>query len=160
MLDWTYNFHTAFYFASVNVCKKLIAKQPLLATHAAIWRLRLPLYSEELEASGFRTIVPPYAGNPNLQAQQGVLTYIYAHDLKNTPVNTTPLDEFFSNLSIKPKKFVPLATKYVFPVNECFECLKTLRQLGYTGAFFFPGYGGVVKSLEEERLNPFSLISR
>lgn len=106
-------------------------------------------------------IRPPYNGNPNLAAQEGVFTLWTL----TKPVHTeggkwkfditlkdeTPLDQ----LLIKKLEEIkadeqPCLYRISLPRKASVEIYEYLKQIGYTAARLFPGYDGVTIAMKED----------
>lgn len=108
LLDWTYSFNVALYFATKDLLEKKdkefsvwIMNYGLLSDFRAFLRER----GDELREKKFSCdtffpltfIVPEYAKNPNLNAQKGILS-LWEFKVKNLyigeiPMDTIPLDK-------------------------------------------------------------------
>ena len=87
LLDWTYNINTALYFAVKDFVKPLTVSEQLLRTETLlknrgkideplceIWALDTRVVVAREGKLPLQLIRPPYDGNPNLAAQEGVFT--------------------------------------------------------------------------------------
>jgi len=166
LLDWSYDYKTALYFASKGFLskespgdKKEIVLWALNASHIEFLKhtvAMLPLY----------IIKPRYAGNSNLQAQSGVFTHwedsrycgfetIISN--KIPMVERIPLNQLLEKYTEKSfldsdKKPMKILFKFIIPSAYAKELLKILITDGYNGSKLFPGYDGVVKYMNEKSL--------
>ena len=176
LLDWTYNIHTALYFAVRDFVKPLSAQEQLLKTETILKnreKIEEPLC--EIWALDTRVVVakegklplclirPPYNGNPNLAAQEGVFTLwsllkpVHIEDGKwkfdITFKDKTPLDQLLvkklEELKIDEQPFL---YRISFPQRAAIEIYEYLKQAGHTAAKLFPGYDGVTIAMKEELL--------
>lgn len=110
-------------------------------------------------------IRPPYAGNPNLAAQQGLFTLWPIERLPIIPQNddkmdgrlrdNTPLDKLITDVFEQADITIetPLIYRITLPQEESITILDYLFKKGYDAAKLFPGYGGACEAVNErERL--------
>ncbi len=183
LLDWTYDPLVAAYFATAP---NLSGESKGFRTEGelCIWGLNIQdigfLYEAHKAADllgeqnllkdfPLKLITPPYHGNPNLSAQQGLFTHwstklsgmssligteLTTDDAKRDLVDL--IQSFFDDLNIleKPNMII----KITLPNSEAEKVAKHLRALGYGPSKIFPGYGGANMEIEERRY--FSKIRR
>lgn len=174
LLDWTYNINTALYFAVKDFVKPLTVSEQLLRTETLlknrgkideplceIWALDTRVVVAREGKLPLQLIRPPYNGNPNLAAQEGVFTLWTL----TKPVHTeggewkfditlkdeTPLDQ----LLIKKLEEIkadeqPCLYRISLPRKASVEIYEYLKQIGYTAARLFPGYDGVTIAMKED----------
>ena len=173
LLDWTANINTALYFAIVDYIKPISAeerlersKQYLLKRgkvedeYCEIWALDTKVVVAKEGKLPLQLIRPPYHGNPNLAAQEGVFTLWPIskpqlpmkkdEKLDTTWLNKTPLDVLLvKKLEELKAEERPYLYRIAFPQSAAVELYQYLEREGYTAAKLFPGYGGVAKSIIE-----------
>lgn len=173
LLDWTANIKTALYFAVVDYIKPLSVeeclernKQYLLKQgnvedeNCEIWALDTKVVVAKEGKLPLQLIRPPYQGNPNLAAQEGIFTLWPIskprlpmkknEKLDTTWLNKTPLDVLFvKKLEELKAEERPYLYRIAFPQSAAVELYQYLEREGHTAAKLFPGYGGVAKSIVE-----------
>ena len=174
LLDWTYNINTALYFAIRDYVKPISAKEVLLRTetllkkrgkgeepYCEIWALDTKVVIAKEGKLPLVLIRPPYNGNPNLAAQEGVFTLwslikpVHTEGGKwkfdATLKDDTPLDQLLvkklEELKIEEKPFL---YRISFPQKASIEIYEFLKQAGHTAAKLFPGYDGVTIAMKED----------
>lgn len=173
LLDWTANIKTALYFAIVDYLKPLSVEENLERTkqlfqnqgkfddeYCEIWALDTKVVVAKEGKLPLQLIRPPYHGNPNLAAQEGVFTLWpvskprlpmkKGEKLDTTWLNKTPLDVLLVKTleELKAEKR-PYLYRIAFPQSAAVDLYQYLQREGYTAARLFPGYGGVAKSIIE-----------
>ena len=173
LLDWTANIKTALYFAIVDFIKPLSVEERLERTkllfqnrgkvedeYCEIWALDSKVVVAKEGKLPLQLIRPPYHGNPNLAAQEGVFTLWPVskprlpmkkdEKLDTTWLNQTPLDVLLvkklEELKVEER---PYLYRIAFPRSAAVELFQFLEREGHTAAKLFPGYGGVAKSIIE-----------
>ncbi|MBQ5318465.1 MAG: FRG domain-containing protein [Oscillospiraceae bacterium] len=164
-IDWTYDFNVALYFAVFGAIKEANNNGKYISDEIVIWTL--PLYKLDLINSNsfgnkipLNFVTPSYYDNENLGAQKGILAYWEETLCHNEKVNDTPLDKKietyiysnYSDLDCIIKTANEFMIKFLIPTSECKKIAKYLYNNNYNAAFLFPGYDGVVKSIEEQRM--------
>lgn len=174
LLDWTYNINTALYFAIKDYIKPLTASERLLRTETLlksrgnekepfceIWMLDTRVVVAKEGKLPLELIRPPYNGNPNLAAQEGVFTlwriikpvHIDSGKWKfdATLKDVTPLDQLLvKKLSELKVNEQPYLYRISFPRKASVEIYDYLKQIGHTAAKLFPGYDGVTVAMKED----------
>lgn len=158
LLDWTYNFHVALYFASIGACKRKEKNGLIENDKIILWALDVEfIQTLEYPYSPLRFIVPSYAMNKNIYAQQGILSHWILNlndknkikSAKIHRVNRTPLDELIENHEWISNK--PILYKISLPVSNSNFIFSFLYNLGYSASKIFPGYNNIVREMEEYR---------
>ena len=173
LLDWTANIKTAMYFAIVDYIKPLSVEERLERTkllfqnrgkvedeYSEIWALDTNVVVAKEGKLPLQLIRPPYHGNPNLAAQEGVFTLWPVskprlpmkkdEKLDTTWLNQTPLDVLLvKKLEELKAEERPYLYRIAFPQSAAIELYQYLEREGHTAAKLFPGYGGVAKSIIE-----------
>jgi hypothetical protein len=174
LLDWTYNFNTALYFAIKDYVKPLSANDVLLRTetllkkrgkgeepYCEIWAMDTKVVVAKEGKLPLVLIRPPYNGNPNLAAQEGVFTLwslikpVHTEGGKwkfdTSFKDDTPLDQLLveklNELSVEEKTYI---YRISFPRQASIEIYEYLKRLGHTAAMLFPGYDGVTLAMKED----------
>lgn len=154
MLDWSNNLFVALYFACIGAMKRF---QEGKEDNLILWALNakgLQVNEQQIHTLGrdtcpLKIVVPPYYSNPNLRAQQGVLTYwrISVNMKQDKSVDRTPLD-----VLIKDVQSFDKVGLYKFKISNQYsiELYKFLQRFGYSAASIYPGYRGVVQQMEED----------
>lgn len=152
LLDWSFNFFVAMYFALKN--------SKIEDEYCSIWafnfRKLINFYSERVPTK-LVLVVPEYSQNPNLKAQQGVFTHLQITkkvNLGSIPVDRRSIDEIIEGqLSHNNSDYVSLFYKINIPIKFTKELYKYLSVIGYDGSTLFPGYDGITRSMYEDSLN-------
>jgi len=153
LLDWTYDLFVALRFAFEDA----IGKDGCLA----VWALD----KEYLTLMGTANqifvefIVPHYANNPNLSAQQGLFSLwpITVQSLismadnfdaggQATLVDRRPLNALIEE-QMGDAQERKVFKKFILPCSEAVPGCRILERLGYGAARLFPGYGGVARQI-------------
>ena len=96
-------------------------------------------------------VTAPRASNPNLHAQDGVFTLFRGENVKpnDRPDRRSLNDQVSQSLNttaISNSLFI----EFTLPLDQSFEMMFLLSQMGINAAKLFPGYDGVVKTILEE----------
>jgi len=149
LLDWSFDFNVALYFA---VSGYMLNKTDNHPKNIVIWALNTEIVvNNKFDMTGLKITVPKYNSNPNLCAQKGVFTL---WQITNTGrdfemhTNRAPLDQLIKKNSeliiTNTKNGNPLYKIYI-PVENYHELKTYLETSGYDSARLFPGYGGAAK---------------
>lgn len=101
----------------------------------------------------FEVVTVPYAGNANIQSQQGVFTSVPTpRDLK-APVDRRPFDQIIADEAQKmdlSEDRDGMMVCFRLKIEHCFELLRLLAKLGVNASTVFPGYRGVGETVAEK----------
>ena len=167
LLDWTYDYKTALYFAAsgfFNYNEKEKDCVVWVINHQYFNFLKPTLYRPPLVF--YR---PSYYGNKYLGAQRGLFSTwkIIKNGLGDIPnlgekqyreiINRSPLDnlicDFMDNNQINDTKYFEknkLLYKLIIPYRLKSDILKQLRRDKYSEEYLFPGFQGVCLSMEND----------
>lgn len=155
MLDWSENVLIALYFAACGARERLRSQESSRNDHMVIWILRKPYEClggyTTYEPFPIRFVTPPYANNPNLNAQKGVLTYCplpLKHDQQDT---TLPLDQIIEQYYQKPNTplLYTVLTKIRIPITDCYRTMAILNNFGINDSMVFPEYTSITNQLRQ-----------
>ena len=173
LLDWTANIKTALYFAIIDYIKPpttealiernrrfFLNRGKVEEEYCEIWALDTKVVVAKEGKLPLQLIRPPYHGNPNLAAQEGVFTLWPVskprlpmkkdEKLDTTWLNQTPLDVLLvKKLEELKSEEKPYLYRIAFPQSAAVELYQYLEREGHTAAKLFPGYGGVAQSIIE-----------
>lgn len=178
MLDWTYDINVAAYFACH--CNRE-DKEHDYAIYALNKRLINTIqYNQKMhnkEVMPLKIVTPRYSDNPNIYAQQGVLT-TWQIDIDNSEES---LGKYLNNVVnnrnscidkilqdylatddfegmkreiewgkiLFYEKHEPLIYKFIFPKEDREETIDLLNRLNYTTGKLFPGFAGCANEIME-----------
>jgi hypothetical protein len=151
LLDWTANPFVAGYFAAKGVCLLRARGATTVGKRLAVFSAiisHLDRPQRERKGLGGPTVElvrAPYAGNPNLRAQSGVFTLLRNDGLR--------AEEPEMPLAVDRSGDLQLHAA-TLSWEEAPALLYLLARLGVSAATVFPGLGGVVDSLDEEKYWP------
>jgi hypothetical protein len=133
--------------------------RPALPERLAVWAISTaladPVWLPKKPDSVPRVelVHAPMASNPNLAAQAGLFTLArFAHEdvgLESVFQENAAKWVRFRFAPEQIKSFKPI--KVTLPASEARSLMRLLSYEGVTAATVFPGYRGVVESMEEER---------
>lgn len=157
LLDWSYDYFSAMYFAAEGALDNIGKEDKIV-----IWALNVRYIQDSQPAIKRIPLVlvkPAYAQNPNINAQKGLLTYWegevkpwYENILGVQLVDRTPLDELLYNEVVRlefKREGCKLLYKFKLPIAEAGKVLEALHQLKYSGATIYPGYDGITRFMNE-----------
>ena len=161
LLDWSTKPLVAAYFGAREAAERArnVAKRPeersKVPDRFAVWALNGLVFA--LFGMGdlkIETVKPPRHSNPNLRAQEGILTVLIDESRQSDdPAWFPPLDEAIRDLgehaSVKVRTFL---RKMTLPTSEAGRLLRLLDQEGVSGTHLFPGVDGAVRGLRERGL--------
>lgn len=139
LLDWSYDYKVALYFAAIGACKKKKTQKDYMI----LWALKKNAFENSREEDVLQKTVPVYANNPNLHAQQGLFVYYQFHD--------QTIDKSHSSQRLPlTKEFTKNIHKFKIPYHDRYELLKLLDDDGINAASIFPGYSGASQAVYEK----------
>ncbi|GAB6391484.1 MAG: FRG domain-containing protein [Treponematales bacterium] len=158
MLDWTYDYEVALYFAAIDAakkCRKMITDNTsnISSMNFCIWMLNIA------DIHGFcadrlHFVTPSYFVNPNLNAQKGLLSYWQTYLNEKLELQRLPLNRLIENYNannqnvpdtMKQKKIF----KFVINYSHIPDFLYHLFNKSCTAAKYFPGYHGIQMETQE-----------
>lgn len=175
-LDWSFDIHVALWFAATGAYEpsKNLPKddcevngEGLQEDKFSLWVMNygkvknLKIEDSSIDKEGrnsIQFIVPPYANNPNLRAQRGILSYV---PIRVDNIKPQCGDYFGNSLD----KSIEMALdndgqgdslnanyihKFTFPYKEAGEVLHFLSARGYDKATIYPGYEHIAEAIELE----------
>lgn len=202
LLDWSKDINVSLYFSAKGVVQSYLREsndvriqlkqlsqnirqsfgQPVdpekNEKSAVLWALdinRLEMLKLANKDFPLKFIKPPYSGNPNLCAQQGLFSLWQipnlAHELMDqigskldlsrlNLIDETPLDEkiceYFKD---DPQVSSPLVYKILYPHSIAGDVLEHLYCVGYDSSRIFPGYQGAANAvLDKNELDRYKSI--
>ncbi len=147
MLDWTFDVNRALYFAVMKLPDNdSDAEHPNAISLWALDKSRISTMD-----GGVKIVVPKYCDNPNISAQSGLFTLLIGDDPGKD------LEKLIGGISVNEKtlsKFImehdcePVLKKIDIPYGEAVKIKKNLEGRGMNYHSAFPGWDGVVRSME------------
>lgn len=154
LLDWTYDFYIALYFASKSDYSDNKDE------YFELWALQKNVAKEMKNTyQNLKFVQPPYYRNPNMTAQKGLFT-LWMDDNVKSDDDITALDELMYNKYIENENSVNKEECCSgTPIMYCIRISKSISSqirsflcsIGYTTSRLFPGYWGVAKEVVENR---------
>lgn len=162
LMDWTFDFKVALYFASSNACKESLKRNyQNYNDYMVIWAINTREVANIFDAP-LKFITPNYYRNENLMAQKGVLSYWQSRTESNLPKSNLPNYINFKKVDREPlpKKLYKYSQKqnvdvskilykFLIPISECAETFEYLMKNNYSAATMFPGYDSIKKAFDE-----------
>lgn len=154
MLDWTYDYNVALYFAALGACKKLDINTYKENDFITLWIIDITDFIVFNDDAPIKFVVSNYCKNKNIHAQRGILSYCPVVYKKNNSINfnkisidRTPIEDILQSSDVELR-----AIKKIFiPAHNAPRLFTYLHHLGYTTSRLFPGYKGVADELQETR---------
>ncbi len=156
-LDWTYSPYVACYFAAIGALTSETAAEHLavwafsVSKRYACWGLLSPF--GQLPDRFPEEVIAPYAGNPNLRAQEGLHIAVTTGTLKwrelAARLDFIPYLQYVDRFSQRTGKAL---LKFTLQSFEADALLWHLAKERITAARLFPGYGGAAQSVLERHL--------
>lgn len=145
----------AAYFAAKSACLERAKNKAMDPTmrHLVVYGAIVAIHDQWLDVKkaedqklGLVEVVrAAHSGNPNLHAQGGLFTFVKSgHLLWDNVEEPLPIDSA-SNFNV---------TALTLSWAEAPALLYLLAQVGVSAVSVFPGFGGVVESLDEEKFWP------
>lgn len=157
LLDWTYDFNVALYFAASNAIRDISESK-----YMVLWLLNTEHFEMYRKTEAQQPLVfirPAYARNENLTAQKGLFTlWPLEKDLFNLhqEIDRTPINEKIINSYTKINNNPQFYTngKVMYKIRVKKELAETilwqLETNGYNTAAIYPGMDGIVQQIEHE----------
>jgi hypothetical protein len=102
----------------------------------------------------FQIVTVPYAGNPNINAQQGLFTAYYPeHVDPKGPIDRSSFDAVLRtsmNTFNKADSGAVVFYRFTLPTEQAFQLLSLLFQRGTTATSIMPGYQSIVEAIWEK----------
>jgi len=165
-LDWSYSSYVAAYFAAVDALTNEPRSERLAvwafstAARFAFWSLEHDLGTPREDFP--EVVVAPYAGNPNLRAQEGVHIAVPITKIRwSSPADRSDLTPHLELVDQYARAFGHGALlKFTLPASEAGSLLWHLAKERVTAARLFPGYAGAAQSVLEQRghVSPLNLL--
>lgn len=175
LLDWTYNPYTAAFFATLpkldgpdagfkregEFCIWGLNTEAVRAMHLIYESAKLEPMNEPFPEFPLKLVTPPYDGNPNLAAQQGLFTHWVSqpgnirslssdtsHNVKGDDQGLEKqIERFFK--SLQTSAIPHMLLKVTLPNSESEKVARYLRDQGHGPSRLFPGYDGVAHEINE-----------
>lgn len=158
MLDWTYNFSVAAYFASMSAAYRLKENKARKDENIVVWVMHLATANKYLTTDDgmpmIKVVIPPYANNPNLNAQKGVLTYIPINKKQinenNDPLKSMTFDNYINRCCIQTRtEDEVILERALVPIMDCYDMIWDLDALNVNTLSIYPGYGSIFRNCME-----------
>lgn len=156
LLDWTERPLVAAYFAAVDACERQWRGEPP-AQALAVWALcaarAQTIIDEELGAPrppSLRLVRPPRFTNPNLRAQNGILTVLVDSTRRYEGRASFPsLDELVCERAQRNGQMAPVLIKLSLPWSQAGTLLRLLADELVDATQLFPGFSGAARAVRE-----------
>lgn len=157
LLDWSFDYKVAMYFAASGACRHQLKKIET-NDYMVIWAIDKS-EADKIPDIPLKFVVPNYYRNPNLNAQKGILSHWESRTLSSIinmkKRNLSSLSQLLVKYSRDSEFDIDVSKilyKFKIPISECAEMFDYLYNSGYNAAHIFPGYDGVVKTLKEKTM--------
>lgn len=167
-LDWSYDYKVSLYFAVRNVLYDNFSLETE-DNDGVLWAFNYTYFRNDNTTNDFKVQFyrPEYYSNPNLNAQNGLLTLVIDYNQKcdERPLNEIIISELETNRRVINNKIVydinglekfsipnneKIFYKFIIPRNIKAEILKELYTDGYSEEQLFPGYKGVTNHIKNK----------
>ncbi|MBE6500326.1 MAG: FRG domain-containing protein [Methanobrevibacter thaueri] len=167
-LDWSYDYKVSLYFAVRNVLYDKFSLDNE-DNDGVLWAFNYGYFKSDNTNNDFKVQFyrPEYYSNPNLNAQNGLFTFVidYDQECDERPLNEIIISELENNCWIinnEPVYDIKGLEKFSIPENEKIfykfiiprdikaEVLKQLYTDGYSEERLFPGYAGVTEYIKNK----------
>jgi hypothetical protein len=102
----------------------------------------------------FKIVTVPYAGNPNINAQQGLFTAYYPeHVDPKGPIDRSSFDivlEKSMKTFTRAESEAIIFYRFTLPIEQAFSLVNLLAERGITASTIIPGYQSVVETIWEK----------
>jgi hypothetical protein len=160
-LDWSYSPLVAAYFAAVGALRAKSERPERLAIWAVLLVAQRGALNLTIVAPTGKTsirfpkvVVPPYADNANLRAQEGLHLAVTATSSGwHSPAERSDLSAPLKFPASDGLRSVVSLIKFTLPANAAPELLWHLAKERVTAARLFPGYDGAARGVLEQLLH-------
>ncbi len=149
LLDWTFDFNIALYFALMD---RIYNKPYFKDDYIVLWALETTMINFFREKSPLKLIYPLYSRNNNLTSQKGVYTLwqIDKETLEeNKPINLDSLETKIINYYPEFSNYKSYIYKFIIDAKDISSIYNYLELYNYTSSRLFPGFNGIVKTLQD-----------
>ena len=170
VLDWTYDYKVALYFALKDILDSTKEN-----ADGVLWAFNYKLFEnnpldKDMYFNKLHFYRPEYDNNPNLRAQRGLFSFLIddVHNQNNLSLEKIVKNELESEKEYKGLKWAdykqprilpprieidkPIFYKFIIPKNIKAKMLKELYSEGYSEEFLFPGYDGVKLAMKNSAI--------
>lgn len=156
LLDWSERPTVAAYFAAVDACERM-ANNEAPDRMLAVWALDFTRAQQVIDVDPsvprpptLELTRPPRFTNPNLRAQNGVLTFLIDPTRRDTDTASfPPLDELVQQRSRDGDFTSPLLFRLELPWSKAGSMLRLLADEFVDATQLFPGFGGAARAVRE-----------
>ena len=167
-LDWSYDYRVSLYFAVRNVLYDEFSLENE-DNDGVLWAFNYSFFKGDSTKNDFkvRFYRPEYYSNPNLNAQNGLLTFVidYNRECDERPLNEIILSELENNKKTINNKTIydikglekfsipdneRIFYKFIIPRDIKVEILEQLYIEGYSEKQLFPGYKGITDYIKNK----------